>query len=65
MRNSICDEMAKACTEIKTVDKDHFNDNVVGRLQRYLWDVMENPEANGVAKLGLNSKLSSSGPGHV
>ena len=53
MRNGICDEMAKACTEMKTVDKDDFTDNVIGRLQRYLWDVMENPEANGVARLGL------------
>ena len=51
MRNAITDEMAKASTAFKMDDTEVFGDNVCGRFQRYLWDVMENPESNSAAKL--------------
>ena len=52
MRNAITDKMAKTCTDIKTEDGNTVSGNMAVRLQRQLWDLMEDPEANMVAKMG-------------
>ena len=59
MKNSICDQMTKACQDIKNDDMEHFSDNFLGRMQKHLWDTMENPEANIVAKFGNNCSFVS------
>ena len=53
MRNVITDKMAKTCSDIKNEDVNTISGNMVVRLQRQLWDLMENPEANMVAKTGI------------
>ena len=57
MRNVITDKMAKTCTDIKTEDVNTVSGNMAVRLQRQLWDLMENPEANMVAKMGRQIKI--------
>ena len=57
MRNVITDKMAKTCTDIKTEDVNTVSGNMAVRLQRQLWDLMENPEANRVAKMGRKIKI--------
>ena len=52
MRNVITDKMAKTCSDIKNEDVNTVSGNMAVRLQRQLWDLMENPEANLVAKMG-------------
>ena len=53
MRNVITDKMAKTCSDIKNEDVNTVSGNMAVRLQRQLWDLMENPEANMVAKTGI------------
>ena len=46
--NSVCDQMTKACREINKDDLDIiYKQTFFGKL----WDVMENPDTNGTAKL--------------
>ena len=52
MRNVITDKMAGTCADIKTEDVNTVSGNKVVRFQRQLWDLMENPEANLIAKMG-------------
>ena len=51
MRNAITDQMAKACTAMKKDETENFGDSLPGRVQRQLWNVMENPESGSLAKL--------------
>ena len=60
MRNAITDQMAKVVTEIKTEDGGQVSGGLVERMQRQLWDIMEDPEANIVAKSGKIKQLNSS-----
>ena len=52
MKNVITDKMAGTCADIKTEDVNTVSGNKVVRFQRQLWDLMENPEANLIAKMG-------------
>ena len=46
--NSVCDQMTKACRELNKDDLDIiYKQTFFGKL----WDVMENPDTNGTAKL--------------
>ena len=60
MRNAITDQMAKVVTEIKTEDGGQVSGGLVERMQRQLWDIMEDPEANIVAKSGKIKLLNQS-----
>ena len=60
MRNAITDQMAKVVTELKTEDGGQVSGGLVERMQRQLWDIMEDPEANIVAKSGKIKQLNPS-----
>ena len=52
MKNSLCDQMAKACAEINKDDLDIlYKETFFGKLQKNLWDIMENPDTNGTARM--------------
>ena len=65
MRNAITDQMAKVVTELKTEDGGQVSGGLVERMQRQLWDIMEDPEANIVAKSGKVKQLNTHIPQSV